>query len=145
MLCRYVLDFRFLVMEKSWKDIVEKEWAPWLEVAAVGRLASYTQQLHVYLSITALTITLTLTLPIHKSGECTGIRFRCGFRICTRFMSFCCLSLRSSFPPLPKLKPIATSQMIAFVKFIASNILCSMLDKCLPVITVLVKMHASEF
>jgi len=30
MLCRYVIDFLFLVMEKSWKVIVEKEWSPWL-------------------------------------------------------------------------------------------------------------------
>ena len=28
MLCRYVMDFHFSVMEKSWKVIVEKEWAP---------------------------------------------------------------------------------------------------------------------
>jgi len=28
MLCRYVMDFRFLVIEKSWKVIVEKQWDP---------------------------------------------------------------------------------------------------------------------
>jgi len=28
MLCQYVMDFHFSVMEKSWKVIVEKEWAP---------------------------------------------------------------------------------------------------------------------
>ena len=35
-----------------------------------GRLASYTQQLH--LSITAV----TLTLPLHKSDECTRLLFQ---------------------------------------------------------------------
>jgi len=28
MLCRYVMDFHFPVIEKSWKVIIEKEWAP---------------------------------------------------------------------------------------------------------------------
>jgi len=28
MLCRYVMDFHIVVLEKSWKVIVEKEWAP---------------------------------------------------------------------------------------------------------------------
>jgi len=44
-----------------------------LAVLYAGRLASYTQQLHsiTYLSITAL----TLTLPLHKSAECTRLLF----------------------------------------------------------------------
>jgi len=36
-----------------------------------GRLASYSQQLHAYPSITALT--LTLFPPLHKSAECTRL------------------------------------------------------------------------
>ena len=28
------MEIHFLVMEKSWKIIVEKEWSPWYEVVA---------------------------------------------------------------------------------------------------------------
>ena len=32
MLCRQVMEINFLVMEKSWKVIVEKEWSPYVNL-----------------------------------------------------------------------------------------------------------------
>ena len=35
MLCRYAMDFHFLVMEKSWKVIVQKQWTPGIKLKVV--------------------------------------------------------------------------------------------------------------
>ena len=35
------MDFQFLVMEKSWKVIVEKEWAPCVELSVSLQVGTY--------------------------------------------------------------------------------------------------------
>jgi len=45
MLCRQVMEIHFLVMDKSWKIIVEKEWSPcirvWEEMSTAAKYKAF--------------------------------------------------------------------------------------------------------
>ena len=70
MLCRQVMEIYFLVVEKSWKIIVEKEWSPW----------SYDSQHHssLYSQLNAFDRVSTHLENLEKSGNYKVVREKSG-------------------------------------------------------------------